>query len=113
MVMNVSYLAALGVRNVVGLCHSVYWTMEGLSELVGVPHDDVTYLAAGVNHQWVLRFEHDSEDLYERLDAAIAADPELRRRVRMDMYRRLGSIRPRPVSTRRSTCRGTCRIRAR
>ena len=30
------------------------------------------------------------QDLYPRLDAAIAADPELRRRVRVDMYRRLG-----------------------
>ena len=91
MVMNVWYLAALGVRKVVGLCHSVYWTMHGLSELVGVPYDEVTYRAAGVNHQsWVLRFERGSENLYERLDAAIAADPELRRRVRVDMYRRLG-----------------------
>ncbi|NIK62067.1 alpha-galactosidase [Kribbella shirazensis] len=91
MVMNVWYLKALGVRNVAGLCHSVYWTMHGLSELVGVPYDDVTYLAAGVNHQsWVLRFEHDNENLYDRLDEAIAADPELLRRVRVDMYRRLG-----------------------
>ncbi|MET9268619.1 alpha-glucosidase/alpha-galactosidase [Kribbella sp. NPDC003557] len=91
MVMNVWYLKALGVRNVVGLCHSVYWTMQGLSELVGVPYDEVSYLAAGVNHQsWVLRFEREAENLYDRLDAAIEADPELRRRVRVDMYRRLG-----------------------
>ncbi|HWD81674.1 MAG TPA: alpha-glucosidase/alpha-galactosidase [Kribbella sp.] len=91
MVMNVWYLKALGVRNVAGLCHSVYWTMQGLSELVGVPYEDVTYLAAGVNHQsWVLRFERGRENLYDRLDEAIAADPELRRRVRVDMYRRLG-----------------------
>jgi alpha-galactosidase len=91
MVMNVWYLKALGVQKVVGLCHSVYWTMQGLSELVGVPYEDVTYQAAGVNHQsWVLRFERGGENLYERLDAAIAADPELRRRVRVDMYRRLG-----------------------
>src|SRR4051794_36906044 len=91
MVMNVWYLKALGVQKVVGLCHSVYWTMQGLSELVGVPYEDVTYQAAGVNHQsWVLRFERGGENLYERLDAAIAADPELQRRVRVDMYRRLG-----------------------
>ena len=91
MVMNVWYLKELGVRHVAGLCHSVYWTMQGLSDVVGVPYEDVTYLAAGVNHQsWVLRFERDRENLYDRLDAAIAADPELRRRVRVDMYRRLG-----------------------
>jgi alpha-galactosidase len=88
--MNVWYLSGK-VRNVVGLCHSVYWTMQGLAELVAVPYDEVTYLAAGVNHQaWVLRFERDGENLYDRLDAAIDRDAELRRRVRVEMYRRLG-----------------------
>jgi alpha-galactosidase len=44
-----------------------------------------------VNHQsWVLRFERGGENLYDRLDEVIAADPELLRRVRVDMYRRLG-----------------------
>ncbi|QNE20998.1 alpha-glucosidase/alpha-galactosidase [Kribbella qitaiheensis] len=91
MAMNVWYLKALGLRNVVGLCHSVYWTMNDLSQLVGVPYGEVTYLAAGVNHQaWVLRFERAGEDLYPRLDELIAREPELRRRVRVDMYRRLG-----------------------
>ncbi|NEA30946.1 alpha-glucosidase/alpha-galactosidase [Streptomyces sp. SID13031] len=91
MAMNVWYLSALGVRNVVGLCHSVYWTMNDLSTLVGVPYGEVSYLAAGVNHQaWVLRFEHQGRDLYPALDAVIARDPELARRVRVDMYRRLG-----------------------
>ncbi|URM94060.1 alpha-glucosidase/alpha-galactosidase [Actinomadura madurae] len=92
MAMNVWYLAtATPVRNAVGLCHSVYWTTRGLAELVGVPHEEVSYLAAGVNHQaWVLTFQRDGEDLYPRLDEAIERDPELRRRVRVEMYRRLG-----------------------
>ncbi|WP_433017463.1 alpha-glucosidase/alpha-galactosidase [Kribbella sp. CA-294648] len=91
MAMNVWYLSALGVRNLVGLCHSVYWTMNDLSALVGAPYDEVSYLAAGVNHQaWVLRFEHQGRDLYPVLDDVIAGDPELARRVRVDMYRRLG-----------------------
>jgi alpha-galactosidase len=38
----------------------------------------------------VLRFEHEGRSLYPALDAAIERDPELRRRVRIDMYRRLG-----------------------
>ncbi|MGA4837757.1 alpha-glucosidase/alpha-galactosidase [Streptomyces sp. G45] len=92
MAMNVQYLAqATGLTRVVGLCHSVYWTMRDLSELVGVPYDEITYRAAGVNHQsWVLRFEHRGRDLYRRLDELIAEDAQLRRRVRVDMYRRLG-----------------------
>ncbi|MEV8373507.1 alpha-glucosidase/alpha-galactosidase [Kribbella sp. NPDC056861] len=91
MAMNVWYLKALGVKNVVGLCHSVYWTLHDLSALVGVPLAEVNYLAAGVNHQaWVMRFEHQGKDLYPALDEVIARDPELARRVRVDMYKRLG-----------------------
>lgn len=74
-----------------GLCHSVYWTVHDLCALIGVPFDDVTFHSAGVNHQaWVLRWERDGEDLYPELDRLIAADADLRRRVRVDMYRRLG-----------------------
>ena len=92
MAMNVQYLAARAPSlKVVGLCHSVYWTVVGLCQLVDVPYDEVTYTSAGVNHQaWLLRWEHAGRSLYPELDARIAADPELRRRVRVDMYRRLG-----------------------
>jgi alpha-galactosidase len=79
------------VERVVGLCHSVQHTTLGLAELVGVPFDQVTYLGAGVNHQaWILRFERGGEDLYPLLDQAIERDPELRRRVRVELYRRFG-----------------------
>lgn len=92
MAMNVQYLVqATGLTRVVGLCHSVHWTMHGLSELVGVPFEEVTYRAAGVNHQaWVLEFRHGGTDLYAKLDALIEQDAQLRRRTRVDMYRRLG-----------------------
>ncbi|MFJ3894801.1 alpha-glucosidase/alpha-galactosidase [Streptomyces sp. NPDC090083] len=92
MAMNVQYLTeATGLTRVVGLCHSVYWTMRDLADLVKVPYEEVSYHAAGVNHQaWVLRFEHEGRDLYPRLDELIAGDEQLRRRVRVDMYRRLG-----------------------
>lgn len=92
MAMNVQYLAeATGLTRVVGLCHSVYWTVHGLAELVGVPFEEVAYVAAGVNHQaWVLRFEHRGSDLYPRLAELASTGAELRRRVRFDMFRRLG-----------------------
>src|SRR6185436_19934848 len=78
-------------RRVVGLCHSVQNTTRQLAEYVGVPFEEVTFLGAGVNHQaWILRFERDGEDLYPLLDEAIERDPELRRRVRVELYRRLG-----------------------
>ena len=92
MAMNVQYLTqATGLTRVVGLCHSVYWTMRDLADLVKVPYEEISYQAAGVNHQaWVLRFEHRGRSLYPKLDELIASDDQLRRRVRVDMYRRLG-----------------------
>ena len=82
--------AGTPTTSVVGLCHSVQYTAEDLAELVGVPADEVTFLAAGINHQaFILRFERDGEDLYPLLDTRIDADPELQRRVRVELYRRL------------------------
>ena len=90
--MNVAYLAAIAPDlNVAGLCHSVFWTVHDLAELLHVPLDEIDYTGAGVNHQaWLLRFEHRGESLYPRLDELLERDPQMRRRVRMDMYRRLG-----------------------
>ena len=86
-----SVYAGTPIKRVVGLCHSVQWTTRGLAELVGVPYEEVDYLGAGVNHQaWILQFRHRGRDLYPLLDEAIERDPELRRRVRVEMYRRLG-----------------------
>ncbi|MFI5952341.1 alpha-glucosidase/alpha-galactosidase [Cryptosporangium sp. NPDC051539] len=92
MAMNVAYLAATAPDvNAVGLCHSVYWTVHDLCALIDVPLEEVDYLGAGVNHQaWLLRWEHRGESLYPRLDALLEKDDQLKRRVRMDMYQRLG-----------------------
>jgi alpha-galactosidase len=92
MSMNVSYLTRVAPDlKMVGLCHSVYWTVVGLCEVIGVPYEEVSYSSAGVNHQaWLLRWEREGKSLYPSLDERIASDPELRRRVRVDMYRRLG-----------------------
>jgi alpha-galactosidase len=92
MAMNVAFLSAVAPQlKVLGLCHSVYWTLRGLCDIVGAPFDEVEYHSAGVNHQaWVLDWTHQGENLYPRLDEAIAKDEQLRRRVRVDMYRRLG-----------------------
>ena len=76
---------------VVGLCHSVQGTMEMIAGLCGVPVEEVTYFGAGINHQTFLyRLEHGGESLYPKLDEAIERNPDLLRRVRVDMYRRLG-----------------------
>lgn len=92
MAMNVGYLSrfAPGLMTY-GLCHSAYWTVFDLCELLGIPLDEVTWASAGVNQQaWLLSLEWRGQSLYPLLDEKIAADPGLLRRVLVDMYRRLG-----------------------
>jgi alpha-galactosidase len=83
---------ATPLSNAIGLCHSVQNTHDQLAALVGVPESEIDFFTAGVNHQaFVLRFERDGESLYPLLDEAIEHDPEgLGRRVRIELYRRLG-----------------------
>jgi alpha-galactosidase len=76
---------------VFGLCHSVRDTHAFLAGLVGLAVDQVDFTTAGFNHQaFVLRFEHDGKDLYPQLRQVIEADPDLQRRVRVEIFRRFG-----------------------
>jgi len=92
MAMNVWWLSAVAPElKVAGLCHSVYWTAHDLAELVGVPVAETRFRAAGVNHQaWLLEWQYQGQDLYPVLRDRIRADPELERRVRVEIFRRLG-----------------------
>ena len=67
MAMATSYLNLLGLPTV-GLCHSVQGTTRMLARAIDVPHEEVNYLSAGINHQsFILRFQRGNEDLYPRL----------------------------------------------
>jgi alpha-galactosidase len=78
-------------ERVFGLCHSVRDTHAFLAGLVGIDPAEITFVTAGFNHQaFVLRFEHRGRSLYPNLAAVIDADPELRRRVRVEIFRRFG-----------------------
>jgi alpha-galactosidase len=92
MAMNVWWLSLVAPDlKVVGLCHSVYWTVHDLCNLIGVPMEGTHYRAAGVNHQaWLTEWSRDGEDLYPLLREAIARDPELERRVRVEIFTRIG-----------------------
>ncbi len=76
----------------VGLCHSVQGTAWQLSEDIGVPFEEINYLAAGINHMaFYLRFERNGEDLYPLIRQV---EQEGRvpdwNRVRYEMFKRLG-----------------------
>ena len=80
--------------NVVGVCHSVRDTHAFLARTAGMPEGRVAFRTAGLNHQaFVLEFRDRTtgEDLYPRLRETLDADPDgLGRRVRVEMFRRLG-----------------------
>lgn len=92
MAMNVWWMSAVAPDiKTVGLCHSVYWTVNDLCELIGVPLEGTHYRAAGVNHQsWLTEWSRDGHDLYPQLRQRIDADPDLQRRVRAEIFRRIG-----------------------
>jgi alpha-galactosidase len=70
---------------VVGLCHSVQGTSEMLARWIGAPYDEITFLAAGINHMaWFLRFDwrgHDAIPLIRQAileQSAIANEEQVR-----------------------------------
>jgi alpha-galactosidase len=76
----------------VGLCHSVFWTIDTLAGYLGLPRAEVEHVSAGVNHlAFLLRLEHRGRDLYPALREFVAAgrtpDDDL---VRAELFRRLG-----------------------
>ncbi len=76
----------------VGLCHSVFWTIDTLAGYLGIPREEVDHVSAGVNHlAFLLRLEHQGRDLYPELrafvDAGRSPDDDL---VRAELFRRLG-----------------------
>jgi len=85
------YKAHPGVP-VVGLCHNVPYTAREISSYIGVPHEELAYDGAGINHiVWLTRLEVDGEDAYPLLFAAMD-DPEVyaRDKVRFELMRRFG-----------------------
>lgn len=76
----------------VGLCHGVQTTMDLIAGYVGVPKDEIDYLAAGINHMaWFLKLEKDGKDLYPILKAKFE-QPEyyVNEKVRGEVMRHFG-----------------------
>lgn len=92
MVMNCWAIGRVSEIPTVGLCHSVQGTAGQLAKDLDIPVEEITYLAAGINHYaFYLRFEHNGESLYPKLQAIADAgsEPEWNK-VRYEMLRRSG-----------------------
>ena len=76
----------------VGLCHSVFWTIDTLAGYLGLPREEVDYVSAGINHlAFLLRLQHRGRDLYPELrrfvDEGRVPEDDL---VRAELFKRLG-----------------------
>ncbi len=61
----------------VGLCHSVQGTAGQLAGYMGVPHGELRYWVAGINHMsWFLELKRHGQDMYPRL-RQVMDDPEI------------------------------------
>ena len=77
MVMLSWAVAALTGIRYVGLCHSVQGTAMAMARYIGVPFEEVSYWAAGINHMaWYLKFLWKGRDAYPLLWEAME-NPEI------------------------------------
>jgi alpha-galactosidase len=97
MAMNTWAINRASKIRTVGLCHSVQGTAESLAEDIGVPHNEINYVCAGINHMaFYLRFERDGEDLYPKIREVMESKSygrryrELGDHVRYEVLRRTG-----------------------
>ncbi|SFF11976.1 alpha-galactosidase [Paenibacillus algorifonticola] len=81
-----------GVRTI-GLCHGVQGGHAQISEVFGLPREEVDIICAGINHQtWYVQIKHNGEDMTGKLLEAFEQHPEFSKteKVRIDMMRRFG-----------------------
>lgn len=81
-----------GVRTI-GLCHGVQHGHEQIAEVLGVDHDELDIICAGINHQtWYIQVKYRGEDMTGKLQEAFEKHPVYSKieKVRIDMLRRFG-----------------------
>ena len=92
MAMNIWALSRESRLKIVGLCHSIPNTAERISKFLGANMNELSYLAAGINHMaWFLRFERNGNDAYPQIRERMN-DPEIYGMdpVRFDLMRHFG-----------------------
>ena len=75
-----------------GLCHSVQGTAQMLAGWIGAKMDEITYVAAGINHQaWYVEFKRNGRDAYPAIRKAVERPKVYKEEiVRNEMFKALG-----------------------
>ena len=81
-----------GVKTI-GLCHGEIHGEQQIAEALGIPHSELDFICAGLNHQtWYISVKHQGKDMLDKILPAYEASAELTHSepVRIDMLRRFG-----------------------
>ena len=77
----------------VGLCHGIQGAHGWLASCLGIPKEELAFIAAGTNHcAWFIRLEHNEEDQYPKLKKMVAEGADFVKGdpVRFEMLRKFG-----------------------
>lgn len=81
-----------GVRTI-GICHGEIHGELQIADALGIPHADLDFICAGINHQtWYLSVKHHGVELRDRILEALQKHPVYREeeKVRIDILKRFG-----------------------
>jgi alpha-galactosidase len=93
MAMNTWALRRAGGVRVVGLCHGVQHSHTLISKALGIPQEEIDYIAAGINHQtWFVQVSHKGVDMLPNILPAMENNPDILEKepCRIDVLRRFG-----------------------
>jgi alpha-galactosidase len=81
-----------GVQTI-GLCHGELHGEHQIAEVLGIPHKELDFICAGLNHQtWYISIKHKGVEQLDKLLPAFEAHPVYSKteKVRIDILRRFG-----------------------
>ena len=93
MAMNCWAVRRAGGVGIIGLCHGVQGGHLMISRALGLPPEEVDYVAAGLNHQtWFIQVTHQGKDMLPFLMEAFERHPEYSETqpLRIDVLKRFG-----------------------
>lgn len=81
-----------GVRTI-GLCHGEIHGEHQIAEVLGIPHEELDFICAGINHQtWYISIKHHGVEMLDKLLPAFEAHEKYKEeeKVRIDILKRFG-----------------------
>lgn len=77
----------------IGLCHGEIHGEHQIAEVLGIPHSELNFTCAGINHQtWYIAVKHHGKDLLDQILPAFEAHEvySKQEKVRIDVMKRFG-----------------------